>query len=127
MVGIYAVGVDIIEVERIKGAIKKYPGFIERIYTEGEVKYCESKGKTRYLHYAARFAAKEACAKSLAQGMGKNIFFKEIELNNEDSGAPYIKLYGKTCSYSKKLRVKEIKISISTTDRYAVAFAISIL
>ena len=125
--GIYAIGVDILEAKRIKDTIGRYPGFIKRIYTENEIKYCESKLKTKYLHYAVRFTAKEAVAKSLTEGIGKNISFKEIELDKESTGAPYIKLYGNAHKWCKKLKVREIKISVSMTEKYAAAFATSIL
>lgn len=125
--GIYGVGVDIIEISRISKAIEKYPNFIERIYTDREIEYCEGFPREKHVYYAVRFAAKEAIAKSMAQGIGKDMFFKEIELARESSGAPYVRLYGRAFSYQKKLGIKEIKISVSHTRDYAIAFAVSIL
>lgn len=122
---VYLIGVDIIEVKRIKWAAEKYPNFIKRIYTDNEIKYCESKIKKKFLHYASRFAAKEAVSKSMGKGIGKDISFKDIELNNYKNGQPYVKLYGKTLNSSKKINIKDIKISVSATENYAVAFAMS--
>jgi holo-[acyl-carrier protein] synthase len=124
---IFGVGADIIEVERIKSAIEKNSGFLNRVYTENEVNYCRKKNRGRYPSFAARFAAKEAVAKSLAEGVSRNISLNEIELANTDTGAPYIKLYGKTHLFSKKLKIKEIKISVSSTERFAVAYAVAII
>ncbi len=124
---IFGVGTDIIEVERIKSAIKNNSGFLSRVYTESEIEYCDKKNKGKYQSFAARFAAKEAVAKSLAEGVSRNISLSEIELANMETGAPFIKLYGKTCEFSKQLRIKEIKISVSATENFAVAYAIAII
>ena len=123
---IFGVGTDIIEVDRITAAIIKSPSFKKRVYTAMEVSYCENKKKGKYPSYAARFAAKEAVAKSLSEGVGKNVSLSEIELTNTESGAPYITLYGNTRQYSKRLGVREIKVSLSATENFAVAYAISL-
>jgi holo-[acyl-carrier protein] synthase len=124
---IFGVGTDIIEVKRIKSAIKNNSGFLSRVYTEGEIEYCDKKNKGKYQSFAARFAAKEAVAKSLAEGVSRNISLSEIELANMDTGAPFIRLYGKTRQFSKQLGIKEIKISVSATENFAVAYAIAII
>ena len=123
---IFGIGTDIIEVGRITAAIEKSPSFKKRVYTDREVSYCENKKKGKYPSYAARFAAKEAVAKSLLEGVGKNISLSEIELTNTENGAPYIVLYGTTRQYSKKLGIREIKVSVSATENFAVAYAISL-
>ena len=123
---IYGVGTDIIEVGRITAAIEKGPSFKKRVYTDLEVSYCENKKKGKYPSYAARFAAKEAVAKSLSEGVGENVSLSEIELTNTENGAPYIILYGNTRRYSKRLGIREIKVSVSATDNFAVAYAISL-
>lgn len=123
---IFGVGTDIIEVGRITAAIEKSPSFKKRVYTALEVSYCENKKKGKYPSYAARFAAKEAVAKSLLEGVGKNISLSEIELTNTENGAPYIVLYGNTLQYSKSLGIREIKVSVSATENFAVAYAVSL-
>jgi len=82
---IFGIGTDIIEVERIKSAIKNNSGFLSRVYTENEIDYCRKKNRSEYSSFAARFAAKEAVAKSLAEGVSKNISLNEIELTNMDT------------------------------------------
>lgn len=124
---IFGVGADIIEVERIKSAIKNNLRFLNKVYTENEVVYCSKRNKGKYPSFAARFAAKEAVAKSLAEGVSRNISLNEIELANTETGAPYIKLYGKTRRFSKQLKIKEIKISISATEKFAVAYAVALI
>ena len=123
---IFGVGTDIIEVGRITAAIEKSPSFKKRVYTDLEVSYCENKKKGKYPSYAARFAAKEAVAKSLSEGVGKNVSLSEIELTNTENGAPYIILYGNTRQHSKRLGIREIKVSVSATENFAVAYAISL-
>jgi holo-[acyl-carrier protein] synthase len=82
---IYGIGVDIVEVKRIKNAIKKNSGFLKRVYTSCEIDYCRSKKKGKYESFTARFAAKEAVAKSIRTGFGRNISFNEIEMDKMDS------------------------------------------
>ena len=82
------IGTDIIEVSRIEKLIKDKEGkFLNRIYTQKEIDYCESKGPNKYQHYAGRFAAKEAVFKILRT---KRLAFKSIEILNKDDGSPYI-------------------------------------
>ncbi|MBN2073718.1 MAG: holo-ACP synthase [Actinobacteria bacterium] len=123
---VFGTGTDIIEVRRIAEAINKNHSFRNRVYTEKEIDYCSKKGKGMYPSFAARFAAKEAVAKSLAEGLGGKISLNEIELTHKGNGAPVIVLYGKTLQHSRGIGIKEIKISVSATDNFAIAFAISL-
>jgi holo-[acyl-carrier protein] synthase len=122
---IFGIGVDIVEVNRIKSAIGRLPGFLKKVYTDNEINFCESKNSIKFISYAERFAAKEAVAKSLKSGFGRNMSFNEIEVVNTASGEPVINLYGETQKYFSVLGASEIKISLSGTKKYAVAFAIS--
>ena len=123
---IYNIGTDLIEVKRIERIIGKYPSFLKKIYTDSEINYCRQKGKVSYECFASRFAAKEAVAKSLGQGIGRNVFFKEIEIRNNMDGKPFIAFSGMTLSYAKRLNIKEVKLTISSTSGYCIAFAISL-
>lgn len=124
---IYGIGVDLVEVKRIKSAIEKNPGFIKKTYTDSEVKYCTGKPGSCFISYAQRFAAKEAVSKSLRTGIGKNIRFNEIEIANLNSGEPVINLYGTTKAYCDKLTIKDIKVTLSGTEEHAIAFAIALI
>ena len=87
---ISGIGIDLIEVQRIREAIAKYGDrFLNRIYTKVEIEYCSTK-KSAELHYAGRFAAKEAAFKAMERGWGGDISWKEIEIHNETSGAPRV-------------------------------------
>lgn len=112
---ILGTGIDIIEVKRIKKVIAGNKAFLARVFTPGEIEYCEGKAN-KYQHYAVRFAAKEAVLKSLGS---KGIALKDIGIRNLDSGQPRAVLAGKL----KKLE-KNIVISLSHSNDYAVAQAI---
>lgn len=112
-------GTDIIEISRIKESIESTnKKFCERVYTEKEREYCESKKMQKYQHYAARFAAKEAVFKAISKTLnGKyDITWKDIEVLNDENGRPYIKLSEQFAN-----KIEDIDISISHCKEYAVA------
>lgn len=111
-------GVDIIEIERVKQSIEETEGrFCERVYTQKEIEYCESKKAQKYQHYAARFAAKEAAFKAISQLLDSkfDIEWKDIEILNDENGRPYVNLL------KKDINIDDIDISISHCKTYAVA------
>ncbi len=119
----YGIGVDIIEITRIKNTFKKYnEKFINKVFTEKERSYCYL-FKNSYKKFAAKFAAKEAVAKALGTGIGK-IRWKDIEVLNNSNGAPYVKLYNSAENTLRKLNAKKVLVSISDTKDLAIAFAI---
>ena len=86
-------GIDIIEVERIKNSIDELgDAFLNRVFTKNEIKYCESKNRNKYQHYAARFAVKEAVFKAVSGLLTDkySIAWKNIETTNETSGRPKV-------------------------------------
>lgn len=112
-------GIDIIEISRIEESIEKAgKAFLERVFTENEIKYCESKKKQKYQHYAARFAAKEAAFKALSWRIDDkySISWKDFEVTNTDQGRPTLKI----ASVDLK-DIEDIDISISHCKEYAVA------
>ena len=120
------VGTDIIEVSRIEKLIKeKGDKFLNKIYTQNEIDYCESKGLNKYQHYAGRFAAKEAVFKVLngETDSGNSLTFKNIEILNKNDGAPYVNIldYIMVDCFDTN-----IDISISHIKKYATATAISV-
>ena len=111
-------GIDIIEIERVKQSIEETDcKFCERVYTEKEIEYCESKKIQKYQHYAARFAAKEAVLKAISQLLESkfDIEWKEIEIQNDENGRPYVNIL------KKGINIDNIDISISHCKTYAVA------
>lgn len=116
---IFGIGTDIIEVARIKDAVDKYgERFKNRIFTEKEQEYCESFNDNKYLHYAARFAAKESFSKAIGTGLTRGFKFIEVEVRNENNGKPYVTLYGET---AEKYKAYLIHISLSHTESNAIA------
>lgn len=119
---IFGIGIDIIEIHRIKQSIEKFGDrFLNKIYTQTELDYCQSK-KNKYQHYAARFAAKEAIAKALATGWSKGFRWKDIEIFNEKSGMPSVSLNGNLKSFLGS--DKSLKITMSHSEHYVTCFAI---
>lgn len=116
-------GVDLIETERIKEAIKN-EDFLKRIYTENEIAYCEAKkGEARIQGYAARFAGKEAIFKAISKVMelDMGINWKKIEILKEESGRPYVNL---KIEKIQKERLK-IDVSLAHIKEYAIATAVA--
>ncbi|MFZ1290035.1 MAG: holo-ACP synthase [Melioribacteraceae bacterium] len=119
---IFGIGIDIIEIERVKKSVEKFDDlFLNKIYTSTELEYCLKK-KNKYQHLAARFAAKEAIAKALATGWSKGFRWKDIEIFNESSGMPNVKLHGKLQKFLGKDKL--LKISMSHSESYVTCFAI---
>ena len=112
-------GVDIIEIDRVKKSIEETDGkFCERVYTQKEIEYCESKKAQKYQHYAARFAGKEAVFKAISADLQSkyDISWQDIEILNDESGRPYVNMPEK---YMQD--VESIDLSISHCKEYAVA------
>lgn len=119
---ILGLGIDIIEIERVKDSIDKFGDkFLNKLFTEKEIEYCSSK-PNKYQHYAARFAAKEAVAKALATGWNHEFNFKFVEIFNEPNGMPKVNLHGSLKSFLEN--DKELKISITHSRDYAACVAI---
>jgi holo-[acyl-carrier protein] synthase len=119
---VFGVGIDLIEIERIKKSIERFgERFLNKVFTEDEIEYSSSKGLP-YQHYAARFAAKEAIAKALATPDNKGFSWHDIEIYNEKNGYPTPVLHGKVKNILGN--DKEIKISISHSENYATCVAI---
>ncbi len=108
---IVGIGVDIIEVERIRRLAEKSPRFLTRVFTPEEIQYCEGK-KNKYQHLAARFAAKEAFFKAL----GKKINWTDVGIVNHPSGKPQMIIASK-----ESLPFDETHVSVSHLRDYAVA------
>ena len=125
---IISVGVDLIEVARIRAALEDLrigSRFRDRVYTEPEIAYCEKKGRGRYESYAGRFAAKEAVMKALGRGWGAKVGWRDIEVARARSGKPDIVLYGKTAELAEQLGIRRWALSISHTTDHGIAYVIA--
>ena len=121
---IIGIGIDIVEVSRIKHAVTTKKRFLERIYSKHEIKLSD-RGKFRYEELAGRFAVKEAILKAIKTGWRRGVQFKNIVVLNEKSGAPYVTLNGKVKEIADSLGVRNIFVSISHTQDLAVGLAIA--
>lgn len=126
---IFGIGIDIIEVERIKSAVNSNALFLKKVFSEKEISYCSSKKNSdvMYVCFAQRFAAKEAVLKSFGLGVLGKIKLNEIEIINNDKGKPIVNLLGKANLFALRNNIKRVEISLSGVKNYAIAFAISLL
>jgi holo-[acyl-carrier protein] synthase len=118
---IISIGIDIIEVSRVRETIARTPRFAERVFTEAERAYCESRGAVAAQHYAARFAAKEAALKALQTGWSGGIAWQDVEVAAKDSGAPIILFHGRALQLYEATGANAAHISISHTTQHAIA------
>lgn len=118
---IVGTGIDIAEVERVRRAIERFGGrFLQRIYTAGEMRYCDAKAN-RFERYAARFAAKEAAMKALGTGWNHGVRWVDCEVVRMPGGRPTISFHGRAGEFASKLGVKNTALSISHTAEQAIA------
>lgn len=118
---IVSIGIDIVEVDRIKATIGRLgQPFIDRVFTPAEIEYCDGRA-SRFVHYAGRFAAKEAAMKALGTGWGEGVAWREVEILPSESGAPQLVLHGAALERFAKLGAQRSLVSISHTDVHAVA------
>ena len=118
---IIGIGIDIVEVYRIRETIARTPRFAERVYTAIEREYCESKGVAAAQSYAARFAAKEAFLKALKTGWRGKITWQDIEVVSDAVGVPALNITGEAANILKECGATRVHISISHTTDHAVA------
>jgi len=121
---ILGTGVDIAEVARIRESIERFGDrFLRRIFTDGEIDYCEQKA-TRFESYAARFAAKEASMKALGTGWSRGVRWRDIEVVRPKGHRPTIQFHGEAAAIAAKLGTKNIALSITHTSEQALAHVI---
>jgi holo-[acyl-carrier protein] synthase len=118
---IVSIGIDIIEVRRVREVLKRTPSFAERVFTEAERAYCDSRGVVAPQHYAARFAAKEAALKALQTGWRGGISWHDVEIAAHDSGAPYLVLHGMAKELMENSGASKAHLSMSHTAEHAIA------
>jgi len=117
---VYSIGVDLIEIERIKKLLDRYGDkFLKRIFTDVEIEY-SSKKKDKG-SFAARFAAKEAVFKSTGLGLGKGMTWRDVEVINDPKGKPEVRLYGKT---AELLAQKKVQLSLSHSKDASIAMVV---
>ena len=125
---ILGTGIDLIEVDRVKRALthpQTGERFRNRVFTAGEIAYCESRGIARYQSYAARFAAKEAGMKALGTGWNRNAGWQDIEVARERGRPPTIRLHGKAATFAAGRNIAQFHLSLTHTATTAIAHVIA--
>jgi holo-[acyl-carrier protein] synthase len=118
---IVGTGIDIAEVPRIREVIERHgERFLKRVFTEGEIQYCESKAN-RVERYAARFAAKEAGMKAIGTGWNHGVRWRDLEVARKPGGRPTLVLHGKAAEFAAKLGATNIALSLTHTAEQAFA------
>ncbi|MDG5787947.1 holo-ACP synthase [Evansella sp. AB-P1] len=111
---IIGIGLDLIELKRIKALVDRQPAFVNRILTSEEEGVYITLSKKRKIEFlAGRFCAKEAFAKAVGSGIGENLSFKDIKILNNSAGKPVVE--------SEKFSQRKIHLSITHTAEYAAA------
>lgn len=118
---IVGTGIDITEVPRIRQSIERFGDrFLQRVFTAGEIRYCDSKAN-RFERYAARFAAKEAAMKALGTGWNHGVRWRDCEVTRLPGGRPTIAFHGKAGEFAAKLGVRNAALSLTHTSEQAIA------
>jgi holo-[acyl-carrier protein] synthase len=123
---IIGVGTDISECLRIARMIERHGElFLNRVFTPGEIKYCQSRKLTTQ-HFTARWAAKEAVLKALGVSGRRGISWRDVEIRNQPGGKPLVAFRGGVKDLVEKLGVADIQISMSHCRTHAVATAVAV-
>jgi holo-[acyl-carrier protein] synthase len=119
------VGVDLVEVARLRRLLAEHGDRHDELFTAAELDYCRGK-RRRDEHLAARFAAKEAVLKAFGTGIGQRMRFAEVEVLNEQSGRPRVRLRGAVAAYAERHGLSQLDVSLSHTAGTALAHAVSV-
>lgn len=116
------IGLDLVDVGRFADALARHPRLEERLFTSAEIAYCGGRGRP-VLHFAARFAAKEAVGKLLGTGV---LCWRDIEVVGGPGAAPVVRLSGATAQRAAELGVAEMRVSLSHVDSLAGACVVAV-
>lgn len=119
------VGIDAVGVERLERLVGEDQRRREALFTPGELEYCGGK-RREYEHLAARFAAKEAVLKAFGTGISQRMRWTEVEVVNERSGRPQIRLEGAVASFAERHGLRDLDVSLTHTEGMALAHAITV-
>jgi len=121
---IYGIGIDLVENDRLARIIAKWGSkFLQRVFSEGEISYCE-KHVQAAVNYGARFAAKESFLKALGMGLGMGVKLKEIEVVHDKKGKPELILLGEAKTQIEKRSIEKVHLSLTHTGSYATAIVL---
>ena len=123
---IAGIGIDLCEIGRLERALAGRSGarFRARVFTPGEVRYCEGHGRTAHQSYAGIFAAKEAALKALGTGWSEGLGWRDVEVVHDGAGAPVLSLHGAAGALARRRRVAGAHLTISHAGALAVAVVV---
>jgi len=118
---IIGTGIDITEVPRIRETIKRFGSrFLDRIFTAGEIRYCQAKANSNE-RFAARFAAKEAGMKALGTGWSRGVRWRDCEVARKPGSRPTMVFHGEAGRIAAQLGVRNVALSLTHTKEQAMA------
>jgi holo-[acyl-carrier protein] synthase len=119
---ICGIGIDLVENSRLEKIIKKWGvKFLHRVYSSGEIQYCDKHIQSAVIHYGARFAAKESFLKALGMGLGMGVKLSDIEVVHDKNGKPVLALRGGAKAQIENREITQIHLSLTHTKEYATA------
>ena len=119
----YKIGIDLVEVRKMERVLARDRSIPENVFTDVELRYSQRK-RYPFQRFAARFAAKEALFKALGTGLSGDLDWRDVEVRNERSGKPVLRLSGKTATKAGDMGVVDSYLSLSHTEKYAIALVI---
>jgi holo-[acyl-carrier protein] synthase len=121
---IYGIGIDLVENDRLAKIVAKWGSkFLERVFSESEINYCEKHAQSS-VNYGARFAAKESFLKALGIGLGMGVKLREIEVVHDEKGKPDLVLWGEARMQIEKRDIIKVHLSLTHTRTYATAIVL---
>jgi holo-[acyl-carrier protein] synthase len=122
---VIGIGTDLIEIERIEHSLERFgERFLERVYTPGEIAYCQRK-KNAAESFAARFAAKEAGAKALGTGISRGVSWREFEVRRMPGQRPELHLSGRAAEIAEGLGIRRMSLSLSHSRTVSIAVVVA--
>ncbi|MDE1175986.1 MAG: holo-ACP synthase [Edaphobacter sp.] len=123
---VLGIGTDLIEISRIEESIVQFgQRFLDRIFTPGEIAYCQQKKKHSGESFAARFAAKEAGAKALGTGISRGVSWKELEVRRLPGQRPTLHLAGRAAERAASMGINRLSLSLTHSRDVAMAVVIA--
>jgi holo-[acyl-carrier protein] synthase len=122
---VIGLGTDLIEIERIERSVARFgQAFLDRVYTAGEIAYCQAK-KNAAESFAARFAAKEAGAKALGTGISRGVSWREFEVRRQPGQRPELHLSGRAAELAERMGIRRMSLSISHSRTVSIAVVVA--
>jgi holo-[acyl-carrier protein] synthase len=121
---VIGIGTDLMEIARVQQSIDRFgERFLRRVFTGGEIAYCQRK-RNAAESFAARFAAKEAAAKALGTGISQGVSWLELEVTREPSGRPGLALSGRAAERAAQMGVARTSLSLTHSRDVAMAIVL---